>query len=288
MENPLAAEARAQTAPSLQDLRLRIDGLDADLLRLIDERARLARDIVAAKRREGGDAGGSLLRPDREAMLLRKLIAAPREAVSDEAIIAIWRELISESLRIQGEDIQNKDGAGVSGGGLRLHFWTQDKVADMLKWSRERFGAAPDEAGMAEPVQVIAAARDPRHIGILSLDARAGAWWARLLAEPQVRVICALPERAPDRPRGFAVAALRPEPTGDDVSYWVSDSRLSDQALSKRLGAHGLAAEAVCSAGGLKLFALSGFVQENDARLDPSGDASLGTLSGIIGTSPRI
>jgi len=278
MEIQLAVEARAQTAPSLHDLRLRIDGLDAELLRLIDERSALARDIVAAKLREGGDAGGSLLRPDREAMLLRKLTGKPRDAVSDAAVIAIWRELISESLRIQGEDH----------GGLRLDFWTEDKAADLLKWSRERFGAAPDEVGRADPAQVIAAARDPRHVGILSLDPRAGAWWGRLLAEPQVRVICALPERTPDRPKGFAIAALRPEPTGDDVSYWVSDSRLSETALIERLGQRGLAADGLCSGGGLKLFGLSGFVQENDARLDPASDPLLGSLSGIIGASPRI
>ncbi|MFT3996149.1 MAG: chorismate mutase [Asticcacaulis sp.] len=278
METELAVEARAQTAPTLQDLRLRIDALDTELLKLIDERSALAADIAAAKAREGGDASGSLLRPDREAMLLRKLTGKPRDAVSDAAVVAIWRELISESLRIQG----------AGHGGLRLVFWAGDKASDLLKWSRERFGAAPGEVGQAEPVQVIAAARDPRQIGILGLDARAGAWWARLLAEPQVRVICALPERAPDRPKGFAIASLKPEPTGDDVSYWVTDSRLSEAALIALLGQRGLAAEAVCASGGMKLFALSGYVQEHDGRLDPAADKSLGTLSGIIGTSPRI
>ncbi|BBF80925.1 chorismate mutase [Asticcacaulis excentricus] len=277
----MALNARAQTPPSplsLTELRLRIDAIDAELLRLVDERSALARDIAAAKVREGGDANACLLRPDREAMLLRKLTGKPRVAASDAAVVAIWRELISESLRIQGEDQ----------GGLHLDFWAGDSSAQLVKWSRERFGAAPSEAGLAEPVQVIAAARDPRHIGILSLDPRAGAWWARLLAEPQVRVICALPERTPERPKGFAIAALKPEPTGDDVSYWVTDSRLSEAVLTELLGQRGLAAEWLGSTGGMKLFGLSGFVQEDDSRLDPKAEKALGSLSGVIGTSPRI
>ncbi len=277
----MALNARAQTPPSplsLSELRLRIDAIDAELLRLVDERSALARDIAAAKAREGGDVSGCLLRPDREAMLLRKLTGKPRAAASDAAVVAIWRELISESLRIQGE----------GQGGLHLDFWAGDASSQLVKWSRERFGAAPAEAGLAEPVQVIAAARDPRHIGILSLDPRAGAWWARLLAEPQVRIICALPERTPERPKGFAIAALKPEPTGDDVSYWVTDSRLSEAALTELLGQRGLAAEWLCSTGGMKLFGLSGFVQEDDSRLDPKAEKALGSLSGVIGTSPRI
>lgn len=278
----MALNVREQTPQSqpesLSDLRIRIDALDAELLRLVDERSALARDIAAAKAREGGDASVSLLRPDREAMLLRKLTGKTRVAASDAAVVAIWRELISESLRIQGEGHN----------GLHLNFWAGDASANLVKWSRERFGAAPGEAGLAEPVQVIAAARDPRHIGILSLDARAGAWWARLLAEPTVRVICALPERTPERPKGFAIAALKPEPTGDDVSYWATDSRLSETALTELLGQRGLAAEWLCSTGGMKLFGLSGFVQENDSRLDPKADKALGSLSGVIGTSPRI
>lgn len=277
----MALNARAQTHPSplsLTDLRLRIDAIDAELLRLVDERSSLARDIAAAKAREGGDAHACLLRPDREAMLLRKLTGKPRVAASDAAVVAIWRELISESLRIQGE----------GQGGLHLDFWAGDSSAQLVKWSRERFGAAPSEVGLAEPVQVIAAARDPCHIGILSLDPRAGAWWARLLAEPQVRVICALPERTPERPKGFAIAALKPEPTGDDVSYWVTDSRLSEAALTELLGERGLAAEWLGSTGGMKLFGLSGFVQEDDSRLDPKAEKALGSLSGVIGTSPRI
>lgn len=274
-------DMRIDTLQTLQALRLKIDAIDGELLRLIDDRAALAREIAEAKAAEPDTTStpSTLLRPDREAMLLRRLLDKPRKAVSDAAVIAIWRELISESLRLQGED---------RGTGLHLNFWAGDRLAEIVPFGRGRFGAAPTQGFLAEPVQVIAAARQPQNIGILSLDPKAGAWWARLLAEPVVRVIGALPETDQNRPKALSLAALSPEPTGDDISFWVTDSRLTEVALIEELGRRGLAADWLYNAGGMKLFALSGFVQEHDERLAATGPKDLGSLSGIIGTSPRL
>jgi len=262
------------TTKSLAQLRVEIDALDAELLRLVDARAALGRDIGEAKAREGGDGAGSLLRPDREAILLRKLIATPREAASKDVVVRIWRELISENLRIQGQ----------AGGGLHLDLSASEHSQEVLVWARERFGFAPTYGYVADAAAAIAAARDPRHIAVLGLDPRGGAWWARLLAERTVRVIAALPELGQTRPHALACAAIAPEPTGDDITFWVSDAQASENKLMDELSHRGLAAEWLCSAQGVKLFALIGFVQENDARLV----GSLGSLSGVIGAAPRI
>jgi len=262
-----------ETAETLESLRQQIDALDHQLLQLADQRSVLARAIAAAKAREATSAEVSLLRPDREALLLRKLLNAPRKAVSDAAVVALWRELISESLRIQGEDR----------GGLHLNFWAKDNIGDLTNWARARFGVAPSQQFLAEPSEVIAAARRPSQIGILSLDPRTGPWWARLLAEPKVRIICALPEMDQNRPRGVAIAPIAPEPTGNDLSFFVTDSGKSETAIIDTLSHQGLAADWLMTTGGMKLFVLIGFVQENDSRLkDFTG------LSGIIGTSPQI
>lgn len=264
-----------ENPPGLSDLRLQIDALDAELLRLVDKRAALGKAIGEAKSREGGTGNDvSLLRPDREAMLIRKLIAMPRQAASANVIVRIWRELISENLRIQGE----------ARGGLHLNFSAADQSQEVLVWARERFGFAPSYSYLKDPAAALAAARDPRHIAVLSLDPRGGAWWARVLAEPKVRVIAALPELSTTRPHALALAAIPSEPTGDDLTFWVSDSPERENALIETLSHRGFAAEWLCTAQGLKLFALSGFVQENDPRLS----GSLGSLSGIIGSAPRI
>ncbi|MFT4090756.1 MAG: chorismate mutase [Asticcacaulis sp.] len=265
--------ATTQSADTLDALRQQIDALDHQLLQLVDQRSLLARSIAEAKAREAAGNDVSLLRPDREALLLRKLLNAPRKSVSDAAVVALWRELISESLRIQGEDR----------GGLHLNFWAKDNAANLTNWARARFGVAPSQSFMSEATDVITAARHPAHIGIISLDVKSGPWWARLLAEPKVRIICALPEMDQNHPRAVAIAPIAPEPTGNDISFFVTDSAKSETAIIETLSHQGLAADWLMTTGGMKLFALIGFVQEHDSRIkDFTG------LSGIIGTSPKI
>ena len=89
------------SAPSLDEVRQRLDAIDADLLRLVDERAGLA-SVVKQAKAAAGDDGRFGLRPGREALLLRKLIATPRASASPALIVRIWRELIGDSLSVQG------------------------------------------------------------------------------------------------------------------------------------------------------------------------------------------
>ena len=267
---------------SLADLRTQIDALDAELLRLVDARAALGKAIGEAKAgAEPADTQISLLRPDREAMLIRKLLAMPRQAASDGVVVRIWRELISENLRIQGA----ASFPGKAGGGLHLNLSTAEHSKEVLVWARERFGFAPSFGYVNDATAAIQAARDVRHISVLSLDPRGGAWWARLLAEPKVRIIAALPELSSARPHAVALASIQPEPTGDDVTFWVSDSAEHENRIIEALGQRGFAAEWLCTAQGLKLFGLIGYVQEHDERLTTK---TLGSLSGIIGAAPRI
>src|SRR5690606_6162521 len=88
-------------ALSLDEVRRRIDAIDAEMLRLVDARAAIAREVAAAKA-AAGDAGRFGLRPGREAQLLRSLLAQPRQAASPALVIRLWREMIGESLNLQG------------------------------------------------------------------------------------------------------------------------------------------------------------------------------------------
>jgi hypothetical protein len=62
----------------------------------------------------------------------------------------------------------------------------------------------------------------------------------------------------------------------------VTDSALSAGRIVSALGKAGLAASPLIEAGGLKLFALAGYVQARDGRLS---DAP-GSLHGVIGAAP--
>ncbi|KDP93551.1 hypothetical protein ER13_17975, partial [Brevundimonas sp. EAKA] len=82
--------------------------------------------------------------------------------------------------------------------------------------------------------------------------------------------------------RRTSSAAAAARVSGDDRSFWVTDSGLSDARIVEALGEAGLAAEPLAAAGGLKLFLLAGYVQAEDGRLS----AAPGRLTGVIGAAP--
>ena len=114
------------------------------------------------------------------------------------------------------------------------------------------------------------------------VDIGTRAWWAKLLATPDIRVIAALPDDARVRPRSLMISNETSGPTGDDRTFWVTDSPMTDAAIIQSLSNNGLAAETLAQSGALKLFVLSGYVQAEDGRLQ----GAPGQLSGIIGAAP--
>lgn len=81
----------------LAELRKKIDALDTDLLRLLNERTRMAQQIGVIKNRESLP----IYAPDREINLLRGLIERSEGPLRPEAIRAIYREIMSASLAIE-------------------------------------------------------------------------------------------------------------------------------------------------------------------------------------------
>lgn len=107
-------------------------------------------------------------------------------------------------------------------------------------------------------------------------------WWGRLLARPDMRIVAALPDDRRARPQAFVVSKELSGPTGDDRSFWVTDSGLPDARIIEALGQSGLIADPLAAAGGLKLFVLTGYVQPEDGRLI----GAPGQLTGVIGAAP--
>lgn len=253
--------------PSLDAVRARIDAVDGELLRLLDERASLAAAVAAAKRAAGQTGFG--LRPDREAQVLRSLLARPREAADTALIVRVWRELMADSLSRQGP--------------FHLGVWGGKAEARTVELARLRFGAAPALALAAKPEEALAAARTPGGVAVLAL-ASDNAWWGKLLAQPTLKVFSTLPCLAEWGPlSALAVAEVAVEPTGADVTFWVTDAPGPAGTILDTLGRDGVAGGLVCETGGLKLFALAGFYQADDARLARAP----GRLSGVIGAAPE-
>jgi chorismate mutase len=255
-----------QETPSLDEVRARIDAIDAELLRLVDERACIARSVADAKRAAGdGDKFG--LRPAREAQLVRRLLATPRQGASDALTVRLWRELIADSLARQGP--------------FHLSVWGGHDPARAVELARARFGVAPPLARAARPEDALAAAKTAGGVGVLALAPDNG-WWGRLLAEPALSVFAAMPCLAAWGPlSALAVGQVAVEPTGADETFWVTDSTQPAAAIEEALSRDGVAARLVSFGGGLKLFALAGFYQREDERLARAP----GRLTGVIGAA---
>lgn len=81
----------------LTDLREKIDAIDTQLLRLLNERATLALEVGRIKNRDGLP----IYAPDREMSLLRGLCDRNEGPLSPTAIRAIYREIMSAALSLE-------------------------------------------------------------------------------------------------------------------------------------------------------------------------------------------
>jgi chorismate mutase-like protein len=85
---------------SLEEVRIKIDGVDQQLLRLLNERADLVHEVGEIKRKDGLE----IYAPEREEKLLRKL-AVQSEAMGgrlpEKSIRAIFREIMSAALALE-------------------------------------------------------------------------------------------------------------------------------------------------------------------------------------------
>ncbi|KQS57630.1 hypothetical protein ASG17_02670 [Brevundimonas sp. Leaf363] len=147
-------------------------------------------------------------------------------------------------------------------------------AAALLSADRHGLGSA----AVATVEEAFKAAR--RGAAVLA-DVAGSGWWARLLAEPALRVVAALPDDG-SPPRALRIEMRQPGPTGGDRTFWVTDAREPTARIVAALSDAGLVAEPLAEARGLKLFALAGYVQADDPRL---ADAP-GALSGVIGAAP--
>ena len=83
----------------INEFRTRIDALDDELVRLLNERARLSIEIGEIKR--ALEETPQFYRPDREAQILRRLSALNTGPLPDEDLLRVVREIISACLSLE-------------------------------------------------------------------------------------------------------------------------------------------------------------------------------------------
>ena len=85
-------------ASQIKILREKIDALDVKLQALINERAKLALEIAETKQQEGSN---NFYRPEREAEVLRQVMARHQGPLSGEAMARLFREIMSACLALE-------------------------------------------------------------------------------------------------------------------------------------------------------------------------------------------
>jgi chorismate mutase / prephenate dehydratase len=136
----------------LGDWRSRINDIDNQILHLLNQRAEAALQIGDLKRRQ--DAPSYV--PEREAELLARLSAGARGPLSAEAIIGVWREIVSACRALEGplvvaflapqatfthQAARERFGAGATYHASR----TIAEIFDDVERGRAQFGVVPVE-----------------------------------------------------------------------------------------------------------------------------------------------
>ncbi|MCX7096443.1 MAG: prephenate dehydratase [Methylococcales bacterium] len=83
----------------LSELRDKIDAIDAEILQLINQRASYAIEVAKTKIAQGEQ--GSFYRPDRESLVLRRIMELNQGPLSNQTAARFFRELMSACLALE-------------------------------------------------------------------------------------------------------------------------------------------------------------------------------------------
>jgi len=194
----------------LGELRAQLDALDDQIHDLLMQRARVVESVAAT-----GGKTGTKIRPGREAIILRRMLARHSGALPRQAIIRFWRELFGAALIIEGG--QTMAVCEGEGGEARLAL------------AREHFGPLTPVRRHANPAQTMADLTREGGAQLAVLPPLAedeeshGGWWPLLTGTGSQRlyVIARIPfwtRRAEGLPLGdaYVVATVPPDASGED------------------------------------------------------------------------
>jgi chorismate mutase/prephenate dehydratase len=90
-----------KSADDLAGLRDRIDELDAEILKCLNERASCALEVAEVKQRESGQEAPVFYRPEREAQVLRRIAELNEGPLSNEKVAVVYRQIMSACLALE-------------------------------------------------------------------------------------------------------------------------------------------------------------------------------------------
>ena len=216
-------------AEQLERLRREIDGVDDQLLELIERRLEASTAIAALKQGEG--ERWLRLRPRREEQIVARLTARARLA-PPRLIGHVWRDLLSYSLQAQAPTL------------FVLH--ASGDRHRLLEQMREHYGWAAVVRWVESPEEVVQIVRHDEAIGMIEIVPSSN-WWTCLEDRGEVRIFDGI--RDGD---GKFTAMLLGRVAADDMSEEQSFRILDPQSMSS-IAARGEAVEEIAAFEDLRL-----------------------------------
>ncbi len=102
---PVDAEAAADLGAALAPLRERIDAIDAEIVALLNERARIALEIGRVKDAQGQKP---IRDPAREAAVIERVTSASEGLFPEPELVALYRKLIAATRKVQADQRRGK------------------------------------------------------------------------------------------------------------------------------------------------------------------------------------
>ncbi|MBN8532108.1 MAG: chorismate mutase [Alphaproteobacteria bacterium] len=227
----------------IQECRKEIDQLDDQILALFAKRCEFVARVGEVKKNLPGTQ--CFIRPGREASMVRRVVKQGAGKLPRQTIASMWRMLISGSILIE----QNVSVAAYAPDACPDYFWL----------SREYFGPFTPVRKHPAINRVLGDVMEgDSTIGLLPMPHEAAAenWWVTLAqgGEDWPRIFACVPFLHSGRgnkqtvPSAIAIAKLKPEKTGNDVSLVAvkADANTSRGRLSEGFTRYGL--EASCLA----------------------------------------
>jgi chorismate mutase-like protein len=263
---------------SLNDLRHQIDEIDTAIHDLLMRRSDVAQRIGAVK-----GENSVYMRPGREAVVLRRLIARHRGDLPRALIVRIWREIFAAVTALQGA--------------FAVAVYAPEGSFGYRNLARDHFGWRTPITAYRSAAQVLEEVGDGRAtVGVLPVPVEddSSPWWRALARDGEAlpRVVARLPfvqveSSSAETPAALAISVSEPEETGDDRAYLVIETGqlISRSHLMQLLGDAGFESRDIQSweegDRSLNLVEVEGFVPEGDGRLARLMELGEETLSHV-------
>jgi len=231
--------------PVINELRRDIDAIDDDILQLLHKRAELARQV-------GVNKNGAFYRPEREAVVIKRMQKNSPGILPKRSVRAIYREIMSACLNLEQT--------------LNIYY-PEHGCADCQMAAWLHFGLGPTYHPCASLEEVVKQVEmQPSSYAVLPLSAETASVLS-ILQHSELK-ICG--EVGLDARRHYLVLGdYETEPSGDDCTYvLLPDSRLN-LTQPEQLPGNGIIREAGLTTSvetGMRLLPLNGHIKQAELQ----------------------